>query len=376
LDVVRPWIGKERQGSVFLLVTILMFNNIAAPCIATAAFSSECFYDLFVPPERVDVSYTYPACIMYTKTAGDDLFCAEYAPKHYQTSYQPSFTYSHQCTSAFIDEYAPVFFIMYLMIALVIPVIQYASTVVHSCNNLMVSPTRSTRHSSNESSHRRSCCGAVLSGVFLLCGKFLSRTVKKWIELSRGMKVSNGSVSSGPEPHHIFYCDLFVATIIYHLAVVLTFGAMFPPLGVCGCVAIAISVFSAQLDIGRILVDMYSESSYSNTALTPTHLSQDKASSLLSNSYRSLLEKDCRSVGTMTGAALYMILPYLVVFYGLFVLDTLGPDASITSVAVMGTCVAIAPVVAWLVTLGWERGLRGKKKRVEKSELTELFIVP
>lgn len=113
-----------------------LFNNIIAPYIAETFVSSNCFKYAVIDPPPVISSYTTVSCAMdgFNGTT-QALLCA---PKLDQQSsffttgdprveiqntesFQPPFTYSYQCSSSLLTAFAYVFVYRYLISGLLLP---------------------------------------------------------------------------------------------------------------------------------------------------------------------------------------------------------------------------------------------------------------
>ena len=54
--------GETPQLDGVFEVFILLLNNVAIPCVATAAISSNCFYNALFAPAQVTSSYSFSTC--------------------------------------------------------------------------------------------------------------------------------------------------------------------------------------------------------------------------------------------------------------------------------------------------------------------------
>jgi hypothetical protein len=124
---------EESMHGIEFQTFMVLLNNIALPCLAAALFSSHCFYDAVVPPAPVRVLYSYPLCSHY-ELVDDVLSCEEVYQKQQAIIYHPSFAYRHQCSSALIMEYVPIFLFMFLIVSLVVPALQLLASALHLAN--------------------------------------------------------------------------------------------------------------------------------------------------------------------------------------------------------------------------------------------------
>lgn len=170
-------------------VLLLVFNNVVAPCLASAAADSQCFYSLFIPPDYVHSYYEYPACSSFTEygrfdnPSNNDCDEIVYIPSS-PTIYTPPYMYYFQCSSSLLVNYVPVFLYYYLFLGILLP-FGYYFTVL-----------RAIRKSSN---------------------KFA--TIMKFFQRNRAGLL-------------LFIPGNFACSLVGHLSVLLTFGVLYPPLAV------------------------------------------------------------------------------------------------------------------------------------------------
>eukprot|EP00981_Chlorochromonas_danica_P015132 scaffold10658_cov189-Ochromonas_danica.AAC.1 len=88
------------SATISIYSSLMLFNTIVAPCLATLLISSDCFYYVFTSPPSVSVSYTYPRCTTVYGTT-----CSATVEAVYVSDFQPPFSYSYQCSSALLQEY-------------------------------------------------------------------------------------------------------------------------------------------------------------------------------------------------------------------------------------------------------------------------------
>eukprot|EP00981_Chlorochromonas_danica_P001958 scaffold405_cov179-Ochromonas_danica.AAC.2 len=106
------------SATISIYSSLMLFNTIVAPCLATLLISSDCFYYVFASPPSVSVSYTYPMCASFNVDG-----CLRLAKGIYTFEFQPPFSYSYQCSSALLQEYGYVFVYKYLLLGVVHPVV-------------------------------------------------------------------------------------------------------------------------------------------------------------------------------------------------------------------------------------------------------------
>jgi hypothetical protein len=110
----------------------------------------------------------------------------------------------------------------------------------------------------------------------------------------------------------LFDCDVFVVQLVNFLAVLATFGVVFPPLAVVAFVAILSVTYTAQLYIGRFVTAASQCGSFDAT----NHGAQALQS----------LEHDCSGARAMFLKSLWIAAPFALLFYCFLLFDILGDE--------------------------------------------------
>jgi Leucine-rich repeat (LRR) protein len=262
-----------------------LINNILIPLLSTAAVSSTCYLYFFQTAAPIVASFEYSECLVQTvlvytcqilesvtvcnNVAGVSYQCLGERSVEKTTSFFPPFNYSYQCSSTFIASYSAVYVYTYMMVALISPVV--VALLFKLRQNL---PARS-------SLQRR---------VDLLLPRYL-------IPVEEGRQMGK----------RLFNKNFFVTSAITDTAVLITFGAVFPPLSFVICVAIMIRAFLILYTIGNMLraAEEHSFPEYSQQLL-----------------------QDCSGIPEIFGKLLWLILPFAALIFSLFILDTYGDAVS------------------------------------------------
>lgn len=96
---------------------ILIFNNMIIPVVATAAVDVSCYQSLFVVPETITDRYIDHICTFYANDT-----CAIQYVREAESTFNPPWIYSFQCSSSVFRNYIAVYVVMYAFIGLVLPV--------------------------------------------------------------------------------------------------------------------------------------------------------------------------------------------------------------------------------------------------------------
>jgi hypothetical protein len=105
---------------IFLLILIL-FNNIIAPFFSIAIISPDCFYYAFFAAPNVDSSYSYCEYFLVIGK-GDKDICEQEAVA--DTTYNPPYYYSYQCSSQLPVNYSPVYIYMFVLVGFLQPLVK------------------------------------------------------------------------------------------------------------------------------------------------------------------------------------------------------------------------------------------------------------
>lgn len=239
-----------------------IFNNIVAPCLATAVISRDCLYNVFINPPSVDASYNYNTCDGIYILNGT---CSTYITETQDTSYIPPFNYSYQCSSVLITTYAAVYVYLFIFIAFGKPLLMLLLEYVHN-------------HTSR----------AVI--------KHLVFELLPVINRSRGLE--------NPTKHEaIFEKSRFILSLLMHFTVLMTFGVVFPPLCFI-CFSLWSHTIYTERTIGRFL--MLSEHNHYGHLMA------------------TILNSNAAHLFGILQVAVISVVFFAAVFYALFIFDTVG----------------------------------------------------
>ena len=269
--------------SVFLQVFVAQLNNIVIPCLVVAVISPNCFYNLFVAAPDVDSEYSYEYCDLFTPTGS----CVLYSPKFTSTSYNPPFTYSYQCSSSLITYYAPAFVLLCLVSSFVTPVAQLLLYRLH-------------RSATPDTTWFR-LLDLVLPAIF----KPLPEEADSRAEQQTGRSTLNILTDNHSNYRIYFPANRVLLQVFTYLGMLLTFGAMFPPLAFALAVTIFIVMYFARLKAGWFIYNAAAAERYR---------------------YIRIVMRECQGVGSsaVLTSAMWMLVTISCGFYTLFLFDTLG----------------------------------------------------
>ena len=280
-----------------------LFNNIAIPCLTVAVISPACFYNLFDAAPPVVSGYTSLQCTVLD--AQKDT-CVSYTPFHGTTTYNPPFAYSYQCSSSFITYYAPAFVILAIMSAFVAPGLTLLLKWLHTKTG--------DRLSTN-------------NNLFQALDAILPLILKPI-----GAVVADNAAAPHSKLALYFDANSQLVTILTFLGILLTFGAVFPPVAAALALTIVIAVRFMKLKVGRFL----------QLAL--------EVNSLL---HMDCIEAECNNVGSSAQlqTAVWMLISFSCCFYTLFLFDTLGDSAGFSAAYWVLVVMPLMPLVLYAFNL-------------------------
>jgi Leucine-rich repeat (LRR) protein len=283
------------SGTIFfaLQMFVSLFNNIIIPCFVVAIVDPNCFYNVFIPARTETSHYLFAVCKVYAFQG-----CLQVVPQVASASYNPPFIYSYQCSSSFVTYYAPTFIYVCFVATFVSPLMQYAGLLLHQR------------------------CEA---------GTWSFRALD--LALPPVWKPVNPT-DAAPVQRSVyrpfFDANLLIVTLVTYLGIMLTFGAVFPPLAAALAVTLFVVSYFGKLKVGRLI-----------------------CAALESNqpAYLAIIEAECYDAGTVVKLqqALRMVVSVCCIFYALFLFDTLGNAAGFAGAVWVLFVVPLTPPVVYSI---------------------------
>lgn len=278
--------GHQDHGESIItayMLWISLFNNIIVPCIAVAVISSDCFYYAFVRDEPVITVITLPQCDGYSFTSSGGLQCVSIVNVDYTTQYYPPYTYSYQCSSSILTSFVDIFIYRFLITTFVNPLmvfpLKYLQTEIYhrygekSYLYLAITsaiPPLLLPLASKERANTSSATAAAGIELQDVDAKSLEKAKDEWLPLPEVMKsnvkkaekiVEEGEVKEKTEDKKDkdevivkFKAKNTIINLISDIAILLTFGVIFPPIALVGCFSIVSNTIFIQVALGRLVV--------------------------------------------------------------------------------------------------------------------------
>jgi Leucine-rich repeat (LRR) protein len=296
-------------SDIFFLEKLMLFNNIILPIIAILIILPDCFYNVFFASPGVTSYYNYDNCLVngIIQQGGNITVFPSCEFSSQETSYSPPFVYSYQCSSMVLINYAPVYIMKFILIGFLRP-----------CYLLAVRGARDYAIAHN-----------VRNPHVLHCLGFLLPKIQKPLRPERDLNRSN-----------TIYSKLSLTTqLSSYLAMVIVFGALFPPLAIIGCAAIFCMTHFEQLRIGRML---------------------HESSQLGYSWYKEQLEEDCKGIFHAVHLSFRTIHIIFCSYCAYLLFDTWGDQKGWLSALPITVLMATVPVMMLLLSLLFQR-IRNRK---------------
>ena len=262
---------KFARAEFFTLqLFIAMVNNIGIPCMVVMFTSPSCIYNMFIQAEPSNSYYTSLECI----DTRQDGTCLSYSTELHSSSYDSPFTYSYQCSAGFITYYASAFVTLCLFSGFGTPIIQF-------------------------------CCAPLYpytkKGTWLR--SILKRIVPKLLRLPKPNLTEKDIKMDFFRP--IFDSNQLLLSLLTNLAIMMTFGVVFPPLAASMAFTIISILFFSKLKVGIFI---------------------NNAMNVNSSCLVHIIDNECKTVGFMPvlHRSIWQITTCSLIFYTWFLFDILG----------------------------------------------------
>jgi hypothetical protein len=265
----RHFLGKRNtkaevrvsQFEVVFRNMIIIGNMVTLPCIVVAMVSPQCFYNVLVEADPSHTDYSYTDCEEYDINTGE---CTSLNRREsVSASITPAFTYSYQCSGAILKSLAPVFMLTSIIISFVVPGILYIFSYIR-------------KHYPG--------IGSYADGAFPPLHdkdeEDFKNGVKKWFDVEK-----------------------FAGKIVAQMSVLISFGAVFPLLGVVTFIVIVSMTYTMQWRYHHII---------------------SQAPPDLRESFTSILDLQTQNLVSYMHRSVWALLSAACLFYSIFVFDIFG----------------------------------------------------
>jgi len=319
-----------------LQVFVALLNNIAIPCFVVAIVSPNCFYNVFVASPAVSTIVTYNSCVEI-----ENGVCVQLSTSGSKTTpYNPPFSYNYQCSGSMITSYAPAFVILCIVRTFVTPLLQYLlfvlyckstpGTLLHTMLSAVTLPVLKPivvgEKSRTDNEHGSGGDSGDISSVMREPDSDSLRNVRS---TTNSTSVASTVVTSVYQPY--FDANQLLLSLITYLGVLLTFGAVFPPLAVALLLTLYSVLYTTKAKLGRFLTS---------------------ALDLNQTQYIHTVENECKSSGvdTIVKRSVWMLITASCWFYTLFLFDTLGDAVGFGGAYWVLIVVPLRPLVLYVAS--------------------------
>lgn len=273
---------KSTRNINFFRCQLVVMNSVIVPCLATAGYSKSCLYHLFVPESSSSPNTHTNSSSISSSLSISMLPWVSHLPLRalssvpYGGQQQPAipaveFRYSYECSSQLLFIFSSQLTFQLTMLTIAMPLF------------LLSLRALSTYIPKDKSNGLYTVVNAVLPEIF--------------------------KVVSKDEPSHdsliIFDKYIFCTMVVSMFAILLSFGAMFPLLGMAAGVSVVIATILLQGAVGFAL---------------------SVADDCENYQYRNVLDSNLSGLADTFVDILPLLVPWCSAFYALFVFDILGGE--------------------------------------------------
>jgi hypothetical protein len=393
---------------------LILFNNIFFPIIAILIISPECFYNALFEPSAITSSYSYSFCNHGVEVTADRssvplkfVQCSGSVLLTQSSVYYPPYIYPYECASTAAINYVPVFIIMFTVEGIIMPAVKlFLAWLYHKClisekrsQSLSALEAPTARHdgaenASNESEvsfnlpetgnssqsssipqpatrdrqtfdmilrpsqksrptdhSLRPSTFPVIAGETSFSGTLVSYCFRyllpdHWKELN-----PQSPVAHLPNQYFVlFNKDKLAVRLNAYFVVMMSFGALFPPLALIICVTVVAVTVYEEAYIGRLLFE---------------------SEKLGYHWYKKQLEKDCYGITGSSKHILWSLIPVASLTYAYIIFDTWGDDKGWKAALSPSVLMAFLPIlgVMFLIVMDyWKIKAISSKERESVSK--------
>ena len=337
---------------ISFMISINLFYHIIIPCIAVAFVSPDCFYYALYPATTVKASFGFEECDgnvfpSYNSNSGTNsgsYYCEAEYKTAYVSNYKPPFTYNYQCTSSLLTNFGDVIIYRFVITGFITPILYIVFKYIHE--EVFV------RY--GQDSYVYKLISSLLPNVLLALSDDAIRRRKEMkglTETNEGstpnpvhMRDNNGLPASNEHSQEIreneegvfhvqFKAKNAIIAFISDIAILLTFGGIFPPVAIIGILSIFSNTLLIQLILGRVIV-------------------LSRTQNRLYSSIKRINEK-CNGIRILMIRSLLSLSFLLSIFWSFFLFDILGDaigiERSIWILCVMATIPGIIQLSNYII---------------------------
>jgi hypothetical protein len=333
---------KENEKTVFsyfsrfdlsFITIVILLNNIIFPIIAVFLVSPDCFYNALFQAANVTSTYSYTICDRYSGHLYVN-YCFYYQTLSQESSYPPPFLYNYQCSSTIVTNYVSVFIIMFTAEGIIIPLlklmIKFMNEVDDEMNNDLtdsgfsptaVNPTNTSPSFSTRSLYLRD---STISGT----KQHFQNRISSLLLPANLKSLTPLLTDKNFQENLLFDKNRLSVRLNAYLVVMMSFGALFPPLAFIICVTIVTVTIYEEIVIGRLL--------YESERLGYIW-------------YKKQLERDCYGISDCLKSTLWSLVPVSSFLFAYIIFDIWGDQTGWESAILPSLLMALLPLFILLL---------------------------
>jgi hypothetical protein len=226
------------------VVGACLFNNLLAPLLAEMFASSDCF--LYIVSQAPAVIFNYDVYLCpTTKGFGEIEPCnfpdliAEGQGTPVELSIIPPFHYSYQCSFSLISSYVYVFIFRYVITGLLEPLVRWCIYDITVCLS-------TSQHSALANQVSR-----LLNVICLILSPFWQTLLYLDITIDQPEKFQQHLLFLQDYVQNGIFRRRWIVLLVTDIAILICFGALFPPLAVVIAVSVIKDVMNVRLSLGK-----------------------------------------------------------------------------------------------------------------------------
>ena len=345
-----------------LLLAMSVFNNVAAPCTAILFFSPNCLYYTFVPSEAIVSSYSYT----WVASTSENKLITLTAFGSFK--FNSPFIYSDQCSSTLASAFSDVFLYRFLFGSWVFPMVSIALKLFHSfISRILPKVARYSCILNTLIDCQYFLYDWILPVSLQPCYHFNENRSTNQLRRSHNVKCTCNNSHYDDEDkanyvfHRMFLCNsslpveifdihLIATGLITDIAIIVTFGTVFPPLGLVGIASAAFFLIYQQCLMGRLV-------SWEELMYDPPNSNSQQAYFELRRQLLGKVNLECERFSMLLLHSFSTFLwPIVVLYFWAFFLFDIYADHAGTTLSYW---------ILWLMLLGLPVGIIGSNKIIE-----------
>ena len=346
---------------ISFLENIILFNNIIIPVLAIVFILPDCFYNALFAAAKVTSTYSYNSCFQFIIANSEEHSCTV---EYQSTTYSPPYLYSYQCSSKIIINYVTVYILLFLLVGIVLPCLRISLKLLYDRLGKSIDRLETTAGTPTIASERRRILRKYVEVLLPETLKDYKESMKPGPDEPEANRPTNGGdveeEGSGNNKKsfresifqvvhwikekrrkrrerfdriHFNKIDVTVQINSY-ITILVSFGALFPPLAVIACFSIFSLTYFTELCLGRLLHD---------------------TRALGYDWYEEQIEKECEDIEKSNNLTLWSTLFVSCCLFGYILFDTMGDTQGWLAALPLTVFILLLPLLLLLLIVVYSR---------------------